>query len=112
MGVIVFLLVAVVVLAVLASLVSGIVSLAVQLLMWGIIGWLAGQIMRGRGYGAVYNILLGFGGGIVGGIIFRILPLSGLGDLWLIGSVLSGVVGAVALIYIVRLFSQNKQFGS
>ncbi|MDL1900710.1 GlsB/YeaQ/YmgE family stress response membrane protein [Anaerolineae bacterium CFX9] len=80
--------------------------------MWGIIGWLAGQIMRGRGYGALYNILLGIGGGIVGGIIFRILPLSGLGDLWLIGSVLSGVVGAVALIYIVRLFSQNKQFGS
>ena len=36
-------------------------------------GWLAGQVMKGGGYGAVADIILGILGGVVGGWVFGML---------------------------------------
>ena len=36
-----------------------------------IAGWLAGQVMKGGGYGMVADIVLGLLGGVLGGWIFR-----------------------------------------
>ncbi|MBL8144931.1 MAG: GlsB/YeaQ/YmgE family stress response membrane protein [Anaerolineae bacterium] len=83
----------------------------VPVLIWALVGWLTGYLMRGRGYGALYNVLLGVGGGVLGSLIFRLFNLQGIGDLWLIGNVIVGVAGALVLIYGVRLFSSNKAFG-
>jgi uncharacterized membrane protein YeaQ/YmgE (transglycosylase-associated protein family) len=84
----------------------GIINLLISLLIWAVIGWLAGQLIRGRGYGAVINILLGIGGGIIGSILFSLLGL-GVGG-GVIGNILAGVVGAVILILAGRaLRSQN-----
>jgi uncharacterized membrane protein YeaQ/YmgE (transglycosylase-associated protein family) len=73
-------------------------------LIWTILigiiaGWLAGQIMKGGGYGLVGDLILGILGAWFGGWIFRILGLAGGG---LIGQIVVSTIGAVALVAIVR----------
>lgn len=108
MGAIVVIVLILLVAYVLISASAGIFSLLLSLLIWAVIGWLAGNLMRGRGYGALGNILLGLGGGIVGSILFGLLG-SGLGA-GLLGSILAGVVGAVIIILIARMFG-NRNLG-
>ena len=74
------------------------------LLAWLIVGlvagWLAGQFMKGGGYGIVGDIVLGIIGAFVGGFLFSILmPGSQVG---LIGSIVVAFIGAVVLIALVR----------
>jgi uncharacterized membrane protein YeaQ/YmgE (transglycosylase-associated protein family) len=64
-----------------------------------IAGWLAGQVMKGGGYGIVVDIILGILGGIVGGWVFRILHLQATG---LIGSIIVSFVGAVILVWVIH----------
>ena len=47
---------------------------------------------------------------LLGSVLFRLLGLQGIGDLWIVGNIIVGVVGAVVLIYAVRLFGK-KEFG-
>ncbi len=62
-------------------------------------GFLAGQIMRGKGYGIVIDLLLGLVGSVVGGFVFGLLGLHGYG---LVGQLVTATVGAVMLIWVVR----------
>lgn len=98
-------------LVILPTAINLVFALIIPVIIWAAVGWLTGYFMRGRGYGALYNVLLGVAGGVLGSLIFRLLNLQGIGDIWLVGNVIVGVVGAVALIYGVRLFSANKRFG-
>jgi uncharacterized membrane protein YeaQ/YmgE (transglycosylase-associated protein family) len=66
-----------------------------------IAGWLAGQVMKGGGYGVAVDIILGILGGIVGGWVFGALGI-GAGS-GMIGSVIVAFVGAVILVGITRL---------
>jgi uncharacterized membrane protein YeaQ/YmgE (transglycosylase-associated protein family) len=73
-------------------------------LVWEIVigilaGYLAGRIMRGRGYGVLIDLLLGIAGSILGGMIFGMLGLYSSG---LVGQLVVATAGAVLLIYIVR----------
>lgn len=70
------------------------------LIIGAIAGWLAGQIMKGSGFGAIGNIIIGIVGSVVGGLTFSLLGLSSGG---LIGSLVTATVGAVILLYISRL---------
>jgi uncharacterized membrane protein YeaQ/YmgE (transglycosylase-associated protein family) len=63
-----------------------------------IAGWLAGQVMRGSGYGILIDIVLGLVGGIVGGWLFGALGVFPGGGV--IGSILVAFVGAVILVAI------------
>jgi uncharacterized membrane protein YeaQ/YmgE (transglycosylase-associated protein family) len=101
-----FLVVAWIVISILFGFVGGILGFLVTLLVWGIIGWLAGSLVKGSGYGTFENILLGLGGGIVGGILFRLVGLSTPDNI--IGTLLVGVVGAVVLIYGARMISGRR----
>jgi uncharacterized membrane protein YeaQ/YmgE (transglycosylase-associated protein family) len=65
-------------------------------------GWLAGQVMKGSGFGAITNIILGIVGGIVGGWLFGLLGLSANGGL--VGSLVTATVGAIAVLFIARMF--------
>ncbi len=65
-----------------------------------IAGWLAGQVMRGGGYGVLVDILLGLVGGIVGGWVFGSLGIWPGGGL--LGSILVSFCGAVILVVISR----------
>ncbi len=66
------------------------------ILVGALVGFLTGHIMRGEGFGAIGNIVLGIFGGIVGRFLFG---LAGLGPTSLLGDIIAGVVGAVILVY-------------
>ncbi|MCF7352600.1 GlsB/YeaQ/YmgE family stress response membrane protein [Vibrio sp. CK2-1] len=70
------------------------------LIIGAVAGWLAGQIMKGSGFGAIGNIVIGIVGSVIGGFTFSLLGLSSGG---LIGSLVTATVGAVILLYISRL---------
>jgi uncharacterized membrane protein YeaQ/YmgE (transglycosylase-associated protein family) len=75
------------------------------LIIGAVAGWLAGQIMRGDGYGIIVDILLGIVGGWFGGWLFGKLGIHiGHG---IIGSLIVSVVGAVILIWFTRLISRK-----
>ena len=61
-------------------------------------GWLAGQFMKGRGFGLVGNLVVGVLGAIVGGWLAGIL---GIGASGLIGSLVVATAGAVVLLMVV-----------
>jgi uncharacterized membrane protein YeaQ/YmgE (transglycosylase-associated protein family) len=63
-------------------------------------GWLAGQVMKGGGYGTVVDIILGILGGILGGWIFGMLGISAGGGM--VGSIIVAFIGAVTLVVITR----------
>ncbi len=69
-------------------------------LLGGIVaGWLAGLIVRGHGFGVLWDLIIGLVGGVIGGIIgglFGIVPVN-----W-IGNVLVAALGGVILVLIVR----------
>jgi len=58
-------------------------------------GWLAGQIMKGGGFGVVGDLVVGVIGAILGGFLFGLLGLSASG---LLGSLITATVGAITLI--------------
>jgi len=63
-------------------------------------GWLAGQIMKGGGYGVVGDLVVGVVGALVGGFLFGALGVNVGG---LVGSLVTATVGAVVLIWLLRL---------
>jgi uncharacterized membrane protein YeaQ/YmgE (transglycosylase-associated protein family) len=66
------------------------------IIVGALVGFLAGHIIRGEGFGALGNIILGIFGGIVGKFLFGML---GLGPNGLIADIIAGVVGAVILVF-------------
>ena len=62
-------------------------------------GWLAGKIMRGKGYGVLIDLVLGLVGSVVGGFVFGLLGLHAYG---LVGQLAIATAGAVMLVYLVR----------
>ena len=65
-----------------------------------IAGWLAGQVMKGGGYGVLMDILLGLVGGLIGGWLFGVLGIWPGGGI--IGAILVAFVGAVVLVALTR----------
>lgn len=77
-------------------------ELIVGLLAAMLIGYVAGHIMSGRGYGPVGNVLLGLGGGFVGNLL--------IGDSLGVGpfnSIVVGVIGAVLLVWLGRVIGRR-----
>jgi len=64
-------------------------------------GWLAGQLMKGGGFGVIGDIIVGVIGALLGGFIFRTLGVSVGGGL--LGSLIVATVGAIVLIFLLRL---------
>ena len=79
----------------------GLWSLILFLLVGLAAGWLAGTIMKGRGFGLLGNLAVGVIGSFVGGLLFRLI---GLAPTHIVGSLISAVVGAIVLLYLVALF--------
>ncbi len=66
-------------------------------------GFLAGKIMRGKGFGVLVDLLLGILGAWLGGYLFGVLGIMAGG---LIGRLLMSLVGALVLLFIVRLIKK------
>ena len=70
----------------------------------GSVTFIAGKIMRGGGFGFLWNLILGIIGGVVGGWALSLLNISWGGT---IGSLGTAVVGAVLLLWIASLFKKS-----
>lgn len=68
------------------------------LLVGLVAGWLAGQIMKGRGFGVVGNLVVGVIGALLGRFLFGLFGLSAYGTL---GALVTATVGAVVLVWLV-----------
>jgi uncharacterized membrane protein YeaQ/YmgE (transglycosylase-associated protein family) len=66
-------------------------------------GWLAGKVMKGGGYGIFMDIVLGICGGLLGGLVFRLL---GIGRGGLLGSIIVSFLGALILVWFTRLLKK------
>jgi uncharacterized membrane protein YeaQ/YmgE (transglycosylase-associated protein family) len=62
-------------------------------------GWLAGQIMKGGGFGLLGDLIVGVIGAFLGGFLFRLLGLTASG---LIGELVTATVGAIVLLLLLR----------
>ncbi|WP_433966330.1 GlsB/YeaQ/YmgE family stress response membrane protein [Tunturiibacter gelidiferens] len=67
---------------------------------------LTGKLMKGSGYGAIGDIVIGIVGAIVGGFIMQKLGYAGSGGL--IYTVIVAIVGAVLLTLLLRLVTGNR----
>ncbi len=65
----------------------------------GTAGFMAGYVIRGRGYNPAGNVLLGIAGFFVGSLLFGRLGTAGL-----CGAIIASFLGALVLILAVRLF--------
>ena len=77
-------------------------SLIYMLLIGAVAGWLAGKVMKGKGFGLIGNIVVGIVGAVVGGWLLGALGVSIGGGT--IGSLITALVGAIVLLVVVGLF--------
>ena len=75
-----------------------------SLLVGLVAGWLAGQVMKGGGYGVLMDIVLGLLGGIIGGWVFGALGIWPAGGI--VGSIVVSFVGAVILVGLTRMLKR------
>ena len=76
-------------------------SLVVVLLVGVIAGWLAGQFVKGSGFGLVGDLIVGIFGAFIGSWI---LPQVGIHlGAGVIGAIVNATVGAVILLFLLRL---------
>src|ERR1700681_4942119 len=77
-------------------------SILVILFVGLIAGWLAGQIVRGTGFGIIGDIIVGVLGALIASLLFPKLGISiGSG---LVREIIFSAIGAIILLLIVRLF--------
>jgi len=78
-------------------------SLILFLIIGAIAGWLAGMVMKGRGFGLLGDIIVGIIGAVIGGYLLAIIGFVAWG---LIGSLITAFIGAVVLLAIIRLIKR------
>jgi uncharacterized membrane protein YeaQ/YmgE (transglycosylase-associated protein family) len=76
------------------------------LIIGAIAGWLAGQFMKGSGFGLLGDIVVGVIGAFLGGYLFRLAGVQLGGGL--IGTLIVAFIGAIVLLFIVRLFTGRR----
>jgi uncharacterized membrane protein YeaQ/YmgE (transglycosylase-associated protein family) len=83
-------------------------SLLVILFVGLVAGWLAGQLVRGAGFGIVGDIIIGIAGAFVASWLFPKLGLHlGTG---LVREIIDAAIGAIILLLIVRLIRGGGRF--
>ena len=76
-------------------------SLIIWLVIGAVAGWLAGQIMKGGGFGLVGDVIVGIVGAVVGGWLLPKIGISIGGGM--LGETLNAVIGACLVLFILRL---------
>lgn len=79
----------------------GIESILAVIIIGAIAGWLAGQIVKGFGFGLLGNIVVGIVGAFVAGLIFPVIGLGFGGGI--VGSIIHATLGAVILLFVIKL---------
>ncbi|MEL6407745.1 MAG: hypothetical protein AAFR81_25475 [Chloroflexota bacterium] len=81
---------------------GGVIELILAVILWMFIGNIAGHMIRGEDYGVAGNIALGLVGGLFGSFLLNLFQLGFILDIWILGQIFSGVIGAVILVYLTR----------
>ncbi len=76
-------------------------SLIIWLIIGAIAGWLAGQIVKGGGFGLIGDIIVGIVGAFIAGELFPTLGLRLGGGM--LSQIITAAIGACILLFIVRL---------
>lgn len=74
-----------------------------------IAGWLAGLVVRGRGFGCLGDIVLGLIGAFIGAFILGLLPIPLPGALGFFDTLVVAFLGAVLLAAIGRLIGGSRR---
>lgn len=82
----------------------GIESLIVFIVVGAIAGWLAGQLVKGYGFGLLGNIVVGIVGAFIAGWLFPAIGIS-LGS-GIVAAIIHATIGAVILLVLIRLVKQ------
>lgn len=78
-----------------------IVALLITVLVGAVAGWLAGQIVKGFGFGLLGNIAVGIVGSFIAGFLFPRFGIStGIG---IVDSIIFATLGAVILLFVIKL---------
>src|SRR5262249_48006709 len=83
-------------------------SLIIWLVVGLIAGWLAGVVMDGGGFGILGDIVVGLVGAVLGGFLFGQFGVSLGGGL--LGTILVAFIGACLLIAVVRLIRRYRRW--
>ena len=84
-------------------------SLLVILFVGLVAGWLAGQIMRGYGFGLIADILIGIVGAFIGDWLLPRLGIHlGTG---IISAIVNATIGAIILLVLIRLVHGGSGWG-
>jgi len=68
-------------------------------------GWLAGQIMKGKSFSLVGNLIIGCIGALIGGFLFNILGIHTSG---IIESIIAALAGALVLLWLINIIQKKK----
>ena len=79
-------------------------ALIITLLIGAVAGWLAGTLMKGRGFGVLGNIVVGILGAFVGGFVFDALGISIAAGI--VGSIFTATIGAAVLLFVIGLLKK------
>jgi uncharacterized membrane protein YeaQ/YmgE (transglycosylase-associated protein family) len=67
-------------------------------------GWLAGKVMQSNTPSLVTDLIVGVIGAVLGGFLFGLLGLTAVG---MIGDLVTALVGAIVLIFLLRRFGRR-----
>lgn len=79
-------------------------TLLIWIIVGGVAGWLAGQVVRGFGFGLVGNIIIGILGAIIAGWLFGAVGFTFFPGI--LNAILTAFIGAVILLLIVRVIKR------
>ena len=83
-------------------------GLLAWLIIGAIVGWLAGLVMKGRGFGLIGNIVVGVIGALVGGYLAGVfLKIQNAISGFNLTTFVVAFVGAIIVLLVVRLFSEK-----
>jgi len=73
------------------------------LLIGLVAGWLASHLIKVRGFGLAEKLIVGVIGALIGGYVFRVLPVN-MNVSGTAGSLITATVGAAILLFLLKLF--------
>ena len=76
-------------------------AIIIILIVGAVAGWLAGQIVRGMGFGLIGNIVVGIVGALVAGWLLPRIGIAIGGGM--VASIINATIGAVVLLVIIGL---------
>jgi uncharacterized membrane protein YeaQ/YmgE (transglycosylase-associated protein family) len=77
-------------------------NLIFNLALGALVGWLAGQIKQGYGFGLLPNIIIGIVGSVIGSWLFggNVGAMVGGG---ILGTIITGILGALILMFVIGI---------